>query len=73
MGRASRKRPPRLAEKLRETRLCLGYSQGPFVEALGLSDEIRRQDVSDFEVGKREPPLRVLLAYSRLANVNMEV
>ncbi|HYL97842.1 MAG TPA: helix-turn-helix transcriptional regulator [Blastocatellia bacterium] len=73
MGRASRKKPFRLAEKLREARLSLGYAQGPLVEALGLSDEIRRQDISDFETGKREPPLRVLLKYSRLANVYMEV
>jgi len=72
MGRAPRERPPRLAQKLLQVREGLGYSQGPFVDALGLTDEIRRQDISDFETGKREPPLRVLLRYSRLVAIPME-
>jgi transcriptional regulator with XRE-family HTH domain len=72
MGRAPREKPPCLAQKLRHVRLGLGYSQGPFLELLGLSGNIRRQDISDFETGKREPPLRILLRYARLVDIPME-
>lgn len=36
---------------------------------LGVADEFGRNYISAFELGTREPPLPVLLAYARAANV----
>jgi transcriptional regulator with XRE-family HTH domain len=72
MGKASRKRPSRLSKKLLKVRKGLGLSQGGIVKALGHSDKLVRQDISDFELGKREPPLKVLLGYARLAGLYVE-
>ena len=33
---------------------------------------MERSSVSAYELGKREPPLKVLLLYSKLANVYLE-
>ena len=67
----SRKRPypARLANKLTEIRLALGFSQGQIASLLGVKD---RASISGYERGEREPPLPVLLAYARLAKVPME-
>jgi hypothetical protein len=40
---------------------------------MGLNDSLMREEVSLFERGLREPPLQVLLEYSRAANVYLEV
>lgn len=74
MGRASRPRPARLAEKLRQVREKMNLSQEGIIIRLKLQDStIDRRSVSGYELGLREPPLDVLLAYSRLANVYVEV
>jgi transcriptional regulator with XRE-family HTH domain len=73
MGKSARERPKRLAAKLLQIRVGLGLSQNEMVTALGLTEKITRSMVSGYEVGRREPPLLVLLKYSRLAGVNMEV
>lgn len=72
MGRSSRPRPARLADKLRHVRDCLGLSQNEMLRHLGLDDELFQGSVSGYELGTREPPLAVLLRYARAANVYVE-
>jgi transcriptional regulator with XRE-family HTH domain len=60
-----RKRQARLAEKLLEIRLKLGLSQGDMMRRLG-EDEAKRDYISKYERGVMEPPLAVLLEYSRM-------
>lgn len=72
MGRKSRRKPARLAEKLKKIRDGLGLSQSELVKRLGFEEDITKSEISDFEHGKYEPNLLVLLAYSQLANVALE-
>ncbi|HEX9918886.1 MAG TPA: helix-turn-helix transcriptional regulator [Pyrinomonadaceae bacterium] len=68
-----RERPARLAEKLLQIRLALGLSQGQMLMRLGQDEKSYRFYISNYETGKREPSLPVLLEYARVANVLMEV
>jgi transcriptional regulator with XRE-family HTH domain len=72
MGSA-RERPERLAEKLLQIRTALGLSQSEMLARVGLGETGYRHYVSQFETGKREPSLLVLLRYARAANVYVEV
>jgi transcriptional regulator with XRE-family HTH domain len=74
MGRASRPRPARLAEKLTYIRQALGLSQDGMLNQLSLSNTegLFRSSISGYERGTREPPLLVLLNYARTANVSVE-
>ena len=74
MGRASRPKPARLAEKLTHVRSRLGLSQDEMLARLGLqqSEGLFRSSISGYERGTREPPLPVLLRYARAANVSVE-
>ena len=72
MGKSVRERPARLAEKLRHIRTALGLSQNGMIRRMGLTDEIIQADISTYEIDQREPPLKVLLAYARAANVTVE-
>ncbi len=71
MGHA-RPKPERLAEKLKQIRDALGVSQPEMLRRLGVEDLITYHRISEYESGKREPLLMVLLQYARLANVYME-
>jgi transcriptional regulator with XRE-family HTH domain len=73
MGKAKRIKPERLAGKLLKIREQLGLSQSEMVERLGYSDIFSRNYISAFELGTREPPLPVLLAYARLINLSTDV
>jgi transcriptional regulator with XRE-family HTH domain len=73
MGKAKRMKPENLAEKLLKIRENLGLSQSEMVEKLGFSNMFSRNYISAFELGTREPPLPVLLAYARLADVSTDV
>lgn len=73
MGTYPRLRQERLPEKLRAIRDSLGVSQTEMLKRLGAEDLIEYNRISEFETGKREPPLRILLLYARVANVWMEV
>jgi transcriptional regulator with XRE-family HTH domain len=73
MGRASRPKPTRLAEKLSEIRRKLGLSQNEIIRRMGLTNEVTREEVSKFERGARVPPLPVLLCYARVAGVYTDV
>ena len=65
-----RNRPNRLAEKLLAVRRSLGLSQTQLVKRLGL--EIHYGCISEFELGRRFPPLYVLLAYARASGVHID-
>ena len=73
MGKALRPRPARLAGKLLRIRETLGLSQNGMLRLLGFEESITRDYISAYELGKREPPLPVLLRYAREANVLVEV
>jgi len=67
-----RRKPSHLSEKLTRIRKALGGSQGGMVEKLGFTDKLIRERISEFELGKREPPYDVLLAYGELAGVYVD-
>ncbi len=74
MGSAQRPRPARLAAKLAQVRAKLGLTQEEMRVALNYGKTPKEAGhISRFELGTREPPLLVLLRYSRLAGVPMEV
>jgi transcriptional regulator with XRE-family HTH domain len=67
MGKRSRPKPERLAEKLLQIRNAYGLSQNEMISRLGLTKELIQADISSFERGIREPPLPYLLDYARTA------
>jgi transcriptional regulator with XRE-family HTH domain len=72
MGSA-RPRPERLAEKLLQIRTALELSQTQMHRRLGVENLITYHRISEYELGKNEPPLMILLQYARIAGVHMEV
>ena len=71
---ARRPAPKRLGEKLLQIRTALELSQTGIVQSLGYEESpLYAAQISNFEQGKREPPLQLLLAYARLANIPLEV
>jgi transcriptional regulator with XRE-family HTH domain len=71
MGRSPRPRPKYLGRKLLIIRQRLGLSQSEMRDRLGLA--IDHSAVSGYELGKREPPLPVLLCYARIARVSTDI
>lgn len=69
MGKRARMRQERLAEKLLQIRLALGLSQSEMLSRLGFQDAFDYKRISEYELGKSEPPLAVLLQYARVAGV----
>lgn len=72
MGKRPRPKPERLAEKLFQIREALGVSQGEIFRLLDVEAFSELKRISDYETGKSEPPLPVLLRYARLAGVCVE-
>jgi transcriptional regulator with XRE-family HTH domain len=71
---AKRPVPKKLAKKLLQVRVELALSQTQMVEALNYkASPLRAAQISQFETGRREPPLMLLLAYARLAGVSTDV
>ena len=71
---ARRPAPKRLGEKLLQIRTALELSQTGMVQSLGYEESpLYPAQISNFEQGKREPPLQLLLAYARLANIPLEI
>lgn len=66
-------RPKRLAEKLKKIRVDLNLSQSELLEKLGFSDVVFQGNISQYELGRREPPLPVLLAYAQIANIYVDI
>jgi transcriptional regulator with XRE-family HTH domain len=72
MGTNPRVRPKRLAEKLRYIRASLDLTQEELLRKLNIEELATQSKISEFESGKREPSLLIVLQYSRLAGVHME-
>jgi transcriptional regulator with XRE-family HTH domain len=72
MGSVARQRSKRLAKKLLQIRNALGISQNAMLRHLGLAEKMFQSRISSYELGTREPPLPVLLAYARAANVYVD-
>ena len=73
MGLAVRHTPKRLAEKLAQIRKSLGISTfEEMIKRLNVSEvNLYRSTVYEYEQGKREPPLIVLLRYSQIAGITI--
>lgn len=73
MGRAERPKPKLLASKLKKIRQYLGFNFEEMIAKLNCPDiALYPASIYEYEIGKREPPLPVLLRYSRVANVDLE-
>ena len=73
MGKATRSKPEKLAGKLLKIRLEIRLSQSEMAIRLGYEDKNLRNYISAFELGTREPPLTILLAYARLARISTDI
>jgi transcriptional regulator with XRE-family HTH domain len=68
-----RHRPNRLAEKLLQIRKALGLSQKEMAERLAERAAVKTtsKNISKYERDRSVPFIEVVLAYARLANVEM--
>lgn len=66
-----RSKPDHLAPKLLAIRQALGLSQSEMVQQLEFQTSGAR--ISEYETGKREPNLLVLLSYARVAKIRVEL
>lgn len=74
MGRRERAKPQRLAGKLAKIRLALNLTAEEMIKSLDYPAlPIYRASITEYEKGKREPPLLILLQYARVANIFLEV
>ncbi len=74
MGATKRIKPQYLAKKLKRIRVELDMTLEELAEKLSsLNITLYRGTIHNYETGDREPPLPVLLQYSKLANVYLEV
>ncbi len=73
--RHPRPQPDRMADKLRQIRIRLGYTLEEMAQALARVKKSPpdKSYIHRFEAGSREPSLLVLLEYSRVAGVPLEV
>lgn len=72
MGKKARMKQKRLAEKLIQIRTALDLSQTEMLRRLGFEDQLDYKRISEYELGKNEPPLAVLLKYARVAGVCLD-
>ncbi|MDQ1611192.1 MAG: hypothetical protein QOG00_1123 [Pyrinomonadaceae bacterium] len=73
MARGAREKPLRLAEKLLLIRNMLALSQSEMLKRIGAENKMDYYRISEFETGKGEPSLPVLLQYARVAGVCVDV
>ena len=66
----TRPKPQCLAGKLLTIRKRLGLSQSQLAKRL--APEMFYTRVSEFETGRRQPPLLVLLSYARVAGIHID-
>lgn len=70
----SRPQPRRLATKLRKIRIKLNLTQQQMADLVHQKrSPVYPGHISDFEAGRREPSLLVLLRYARAAKVVVDV
>lgn len=72
MGSLPRRTPKRLPRKLREIRVKLGLSQNEIIRRMGLEGELSREEISSFELGRRQPNLYTLWAYANVVNLYVD-
>ena len=75
-GHGKRLQPSRLKHKLRRIRKLLDISQEEMVKRLrkvARGSPVYPGHISEFETGKREPSLLVLLAYAKVAGVTTDM
>lgn len=72
MGTSPRVRPKRMAEKLRYIRASLDLTQEELLRKLDIEGLATQSKISEFESGKREPSVIILLQYARVAGVCMD-
>lgn len=73
MGKSKRVTPERLGEKLKTIREKLGMTTTEIVDELRHPTATpHRASITQYEKGRREPPLITLLQYARLYNVGVE-
>lgn len=72
MGIRARQRQMKLPKKLKAIREALGMSQNEIIKALDL-EGLQQSNISDYENGRYEPPIFLLLAYSRAANICADI
>ena len=73
MGKRARMKQRHLASKLALIRRALELSQSEMLKRLGFEKELDYKRISEYERGRNEPPLAVLLAYARAAGVCVDV
>jgi len=74
MGRGNRIMPVRLGVKLHAIRKGLDLTMEQMIAELGCKHiPLYPASITEYEKGKREPPLPVLLEYARAANVFVDV
>ena len=76
MGHRRRPQPKKLKSKLRGIRSGLGITQEEMAHLLKKNDaetSLHSGYIADYESGKREPSLLVLLAYARVSGVSTDI
>ena len=73
MKKASPITSNRLPQKLKAIRVSLKLSQNELLERIGFADHLFRSNISQYERGLRVPAPAVLLAYARLADLDLAV
>ena len=74
MGSKRRAQPKRMGEKLLRIRKALDLTQEQMAERLSLKESpVYPTHISEFERGRREPSLLVLLLYAKIAGVSTDV
>jgi transcriptional regulator with XRE-family HTH domain len=71
MARGARLKPKHLAAKLLQIRTQLGLSQNELIKRLDV--DLTQNRISEYETGKGEPPLPILLLYARAVNISTDV
>jgi transcriptional regulator with XRE-family HTH domain len=73
MGTGKRIKPARLAEKLKAIRESLGLTTEELIAQLNCYEiPLHRASITQYEKGRREPNLIVLLHYARLINTSVD-
>ena len=72
MGQKPRHKPRRLGKKLIQIREALGLSQNQMLVKAGMDKRYGRNNLSNYELGKREPPSDLVLAYAKAAGLTVD-